>query len=604
LWRATSPGASSAFAVCITLLASPSKQIPAFPGAEGAGAFTTGGRGGATYIVTNLNTAGPGSLADAVSQPNRTIVFTVSGTIDLGGGQPGRRGTLKIDQPNITIAGQTAPGEGICLRNGGIHVAAGNVIIRYLRIRRGFIKNTDTGDALNIKGQFENVMADHVSASWSTDENLTLTNANNVTAQYCLNSEGLDYVNARQSPWRHSEGSLFGSAYSGGHMTIHHTVYAHNRLRNVRTTGGGERPPELDFRNNVIYDCKELTTHTGSQKVHLNLVGNYYKDGPSTGIEGHDVKGVIFTFMSTPVSHLFAEGNHVEGYPDRTARNWTAVRFRKTLKYSEKESRAEKPFETPFVTTQSALEAYETTLTEAGATLPSRDAIDLRIVNDVRNGTGAVINRETDIPEKARWQTYHALPAPADTDHDGMPDYWEEQFGLDKNSAADAVLDSDGDGYTNLESYLNNTDPKGGAMPIVYVSATISRAYRDRPAEFRINRTGDTAKPLEVRYTVSGAALSGKVNIPAGAKFTRIAVAPAPEGLVVIHISAQPAYHIGCPRQALVAIESGAPPPKVNIAGIAPDGGGTAEDRKLADAEMADHKVFKKAKLENRDKKK
>jgi hypothetical protein len=542
------------------------------------------------------NPSGPGSLADAVSRPNRTIVFAVSGAIDRG---------IKITQPNITIAGQTAPGEGICIRNGGLSVKAGNVIIRHIRVRRGYIRKTDTGDAVDVKGHFENVILDHVSSSWSTDENLTLTNADKVTAQYCIASEGLDYFNPKQSPWRHSEGSLFGSSYPDGRMTVHHTIYAHNRLRNARTTGGGAPPPNLDFRNNVIYDCKEHTTHTGSQEVNLNLVNNYYKDGPSTGIEGHDVKGVIFRFMSVSVSRLYADGNYVFGYPDRTSDNWKAVRFREKLNYTAKESRALQAFDTPPLTTQSALEAYETTLAEAGATLPSRDAIDLRIVTDVRNGTGAVINTESDIPEKARWQTYHSLPAPTDSDHDGMPDYWEDQFGLNKNSAADGSY---------LESYLNNTDPKGGHQPIVYVSATDSRAHREgrEPGELRVSRTGPAMRPLEVRYTVSGGArgyapLSGKLTIPAGAKSAPIAVAPegsGADGLVIVTVAPRNGYSIGCPRQALVAIESGAMPPPVNIANVDPNGGGTAEDRKLAAVKMDEHQEFKKVKLKDRSRRK
>lgn len=212
---------------------------PAFPGAEGAGMWATGGRGCAVYRVTNLKTSGPDSLAGAVSAPNRFVVFAVSGIIDLGEGKPGGPGKITIAHPNITVAGQTAPGEGITIVNGSVNVTAGNVILQHLRVRRGQIAKGNRGDAFGIKGDFENVMLDHLSASWATDENLTLTNANNVTAQYSISAEALDYFNPPQTPPRHSFGSLFGSKYDDGRMTIHHSLYAHNRLRDARTTAGG-----------------------------------------------------------------------------------------------------------------------------------------------------------------------------------------------------------------------------------------------------------------------------------------------------------------------------------------------------------------------------
>jgi hypothetical protein len=585
-------------ALALFMLAAPAAaQIPAFPGAEGAGAFATGGRGGQVYVVANLNAQGPGSLADAVSQPNRIVVFAVSGTIDLTRAD-GKKGKLLIAQPGITIAGQTAPGEGICLRGGALEVAAGNVIIRHLRIRRGFNRTGDMGDALDIKGEFENVIVDHVSTSWATDENLTLTNANRVTAQYSIAAEGLDYANPNQTPNRHSEGSLFGSAYENGRMTIHHTLYAHNRLRNARTTGGKDVIPTLDFRNNVIYDVKELATHTGSQGVHLNVVNNYYKDGPSTGLEGHDIKGVIFTFMSAGPHRMYIAGNHVDASPARTADNWQAVRYTgKGKTVQEKDVRSETPMATPAVTTQSAREAFETVLAEAGATLPARDAVDLRVVGDVRRGTGAVVNYETDIPEAGRWQTYHSLPAAKDSDGDGIPDYWAKQFGLPPNSA---VADPDGDGYTNIEEYINNTDPTGGTQPLVYASATVSRAWRatGTPGELQIARTGSTEAPLKVNYTLGG--VSKTAVILAGARAMRIPVAATEKGLVVLTLQPGEGYHIGCPISALVAIQDGAAPAPVELAKVDSDGGVTQAVRKAGEETMARHKVEKTTKVKDK----
>ena len=559
------------------LLMPAAAQTPAFPGAEGAGAWATGGRGGKVYRVTNLNATGPGSLADAVSAPGRIVVFAVSGTIDLKGGR------IQLAHPNITIAGQTAPGEGISIRGGALVVSAGNVILRHLRIRRGFNEIGDSGDALTIKGRFERVIADHVSTSWATDENLTLTNADKITAQYSIAAEGLDYFNPNQSPNRHSEGSLFGSQTPGGQVTVHHTVYAHNRLRNCRTTGADNGYPLLDFRNNVIYNARELTTHTGSQPVHLNLVNNYYKDGPSTELP---IRGVIFTFMSDVAHRLYAAGNYAHGHPPVTADNWRGVRYNKGV--TEATVRTDRPIATPPVTTETAQQAFANLLDEAGAILPARDAVDLRILRDVRNGTGAIVNFETDIPESGRWQTYHGLPAPADSDGDGMPDYWERQFGVE-----DPAADSDSDGYTDIEEYLNNTDPRGGALPVVYVSASISRAWRKdgAPGELRFWRAGPADAPLEVRYTLDGRPRA--VTIPRGARWAAVAVPPDERRIVVASVAPAPAYHTGCPQAALVAIEDGASPAPVDIAKVDPEGGVSAAVRRAGERNMEEHKKNK-----------
>jgi hypothetical protein len=355
----------------------------------------------------------------------------------------------------------------------------------------------------------------------------------------------------------------------------------------------------LDFRNNVVYDWKELASHTGSEAVYLNLVNNYYKEGPSTGSEEAGARGVIFTFMSPQPHRVFADGNFVFGSPAGTAGNWSAIRYSrpgKPLKGQPADTqalRAPSPFATPPVTTQSALDAYARVLAGAGATLPSRDAIDLRIVNDIRRGTGAVINYESDIPEPGRWQVYHSLPAPADTDRDGIPDSWEDQFGLDKHDPADAMRDAGRDGYTNLEDYLNNTDPTGGAAPMVFLSAGISRAYRGdgAPGEFLMHRTGSTAAPLSVRYLLGGA--SRTVTILAGSASAAIPVPPGGEDIVVAAIAPDAAYHIGCPISALVGVENAASPQPVDIARVDPKGGVSDEIRKAGEANMEEHKKVK-----------
>jgi hypothetical protein len=585
----------------------------AFPGAEGAGKYTAGGRGGTVYRVTNLNASGPGSLADAVSQPNRIVVFTVSGVIDLADEKKKGKGQqIHIDQPHITIAGQTAPGEGICLKGSTLDVRASDVILRYLRSRRGFVKIGDMGDAFTAKpgktgvqaqpinesqksfdkrkekklsrgkdvyvhGDIENIFFDHLSASWATDENLSVTHPNYSTVQYCIASEGLDYANPKQTPPNHSEGSLWGVAAANGRATMHHTLYAHNRLRNPRLVSGDLPAAVLDFRNNVVYDASEYYCHTGHGAICANFVNNYFKYGPSTP---EKLRGEMFRFDHNRDSRMFAAGNVIDGFPQATQDNWLAVRYEKDLTQAdEKTIRVDKPFDAVPMTTQSAVEAYETVLAEAGATLPARDAVDLRIVNEVRSGTGHVIEKETDFPPQQRWPQYHALPAPADADADGIPDYWEEQFGLDRNDPADSMKLAAG-GYANIEHYFNNTDPKGGSTPIVSVAASVSRAHGHgaQPGVWRVMRSGSTSAALVVNYTVGGTAvpgrdyrpLAGSLTIPAGASSASVSVVPlqgaaetsdktaAAEKMVVVTLeTGNPHYHVGCPNASLVVIIPG-----------------------------------------------
>ena len=583
----------------------PPKQIPAFPGAEGAGAYAVGGRYGEVYRVTNLNASGPGSLADAVSKPNRIIVFSVSGIIDLSGGKEGKHGRIVVDQPHITIAGQTAPGEGICLKNCAMEIKASDVIVRYLRSRRGFIREQDSGDSFEVKpdktavaksgegntseqfakikakkaargkvmkepGRIDDILLDHISASWSTDENLSVTHANNTTVQWCIASEGLDYPNPKQTPPNHSEGSLWGVSAPDGRSTMHHMLYAHNRLRNPRTTGGSLPPAVLEFVNGVIYDCSEYTSHTGSEAVYLNWLDNYYKAGPSTRDQQ---RGVMFTFNHSPESRMFAEGNFIDGFPNESKDNWLAVRYEKGITSEDsKHMRVDRPFPTPPETRSSAAIAYEQVLDDVGATLPARDAVDLRIVTDVRNGTGKVIAKESDLPPECRWPDYHSLPAPTDSDGDGIPDYWEQQFGLNSKDASDAMKIAAG-GYANIEHYFNNTDPTGGKTPIVFVCATVSRTGGGEhaiPGEIRVSRTGGDDQSLVVKYQIEGTAIAGKdyqalagvVTIPAGARSVRIPIVakgdrPNHEETVVVRLeTGHDEYHVGCPSASMVVIRA------------------------------------------------
>lgn len=578
-------------------------QTPAFPGCEGAGKFTSGGRSGSVYVVTNLNKAGPGSLADAVSAPNRIVTFAVSGIIDLTDGKKDKpkSGKLVLDQPNITILGQTAPGEGICLKGGALVVSANNVIVRHIRSRRGFVRDTDSGDAIEFKpvsvavqqkpagesqaefdkrkqkkaergkemhefAPMDSIVLDHCSASWATDENMTITHADKTSVSYCIAAEGLDYTNEKQTPPNHSEGSLWGSSAPDGRATMHHTLYAHNRLRNPRTTGGNDVPAVLTFYNNTVYDWSEYSTHTGSERVNLQWLNNFYKPGPSTPA---DIRGSAFQFHGDPGARVFAQGNFIEGNDAATKDNSLAVGWHTKLKNLNNAERKAMIVTAPFAELpehmQSAQEAFAAILEDAGATLPARDAVDLRILTQARDGTGKVIEKETDLPENARWPDYRSLPAPTDSDHDGIPDDWEKHFGLNPNDASDSAKISAG-GYANIEHYANNTDPTGKGTTLVSISADVSRASLEQLGEWRFTRGGDVTEPLTVHYKLGGdakmgsdyAQLYGTTVIAAGKRTKIITLDPRKTATdnrtVVMTLQSSEGVAVGCPSQSLIVI--------------------------------------------------
>jgi hypothetical protein len=576
----------------------------AFPGAEGAGRFASGGRTGQVVHVTNLNASGPGSLAEAVSGPDRIVVFDVSGIIDLThekDGVPKKGGVVRIEYPNLTIAGQSAPGEGICLKGGALSIAASNVIVRHLRVRRGFIAESDSGDALELKppkvgeqeqavgrdqavfekikikkiqrgktmhafSEITDVMLDHLSTSWATDENLTLTHAERTTAQFCVAAEGLDYANPKQTPPNHSEGSLWGSGTPDGRSTLHHSLYAHNRLRNPRTTGGADEPAVLTFYNNIVYDWSEYPSHTGSERVLVNWLNNTYRPGPSTPAE---MRGTMFIFMGDPGARIFARGNAIVGDEAATEDNRRAIAFNRKLEKLSSADRAGMIVDATHGEPPESLEgtrvAYARVLAEAGATLPARDSVDARILRQVRDGTGKVIEKETNLAPRDRWPNYRSLPPPPDRDRDGMPDFWEEQFGLNPDDPADAMRIAAG-GYANIEHYLNSTNPTGRDEPVVFVSAIQSRASAASSGRWQITRTGSTARELRVAFRLEGDAESGRdfrpiaqeVAIPAGAQSVEIELRPvssAAERIAVLRLSTQRNYAVGCPSAALIVTE-------------------------------------------------
>ena len=414
----------------------------AFPTAEGYGKYTVGGRGGKVIEVTNLDASGEGSLRAALEAKGpRTVVFRVSGTIDAD---------LKISNDFITIAGQTAPGDGITLK-GTLGINANNVIIRYMRVRA-----EGRGDA--ISGRYKkNIIIDHVSASWSSDEVLTIYHCENVTIQWTMATEAC------------SGSHKFGGIWGSNHSTYHHNLFAHNYARNPRIASGAGYN---DVRNNVIYNWRNESVYGGETHqpgksqfsfCSTNVVANYFKPGPGT-------QSMHKTRICSPWSRngaadygdWYIADNYLVGSPEVTADNWKGV-FPQYTDHIAVDLAAvpglklDAPSQCVPINQQTAENAYQAVLAHAGCSLPKRDVIDTRIIAEVRSGTATKgDNGFVNNPKIAGgWPELKSLPAPADSDHDGMPDEWETQKGLNPNDASDGNRVA-ADGYTMLEQYLNS----------------------------------------------------------------------------------------------------------------------------------------------------
>lgn len=440
-----------------------SQQL-AFPTAEGWGKYTVGGRGGEVFEVTNLNDAGPGSLREAVEASGpRTVVFLVSGTIELNS-------DLDIRNPYITIAGQTAPGEGICIKNYPLMIRSDEIIIRYLRVRLGDESGTEA-DAISGR-YYKNIIVDHVSASWSVDETVSIYHCDSITVQWCLISESM--YNSSHDKGHHG----FGGIWGGTNSSYHHNLIAHHSSRNPRFASGCGN---TDFRNNVIYNWGYQSVY-GGEKVQsgsdftfsaVNMVANYYKPGPGT-LDG----SVQYRIVQPSSRNSFAdygdwyiEENFVFGHPDVTADNWAkGVQPDANTQIVKDSIRLDEPALHVPIEQQTAEEAYLLVLEDAGAVLPRRDTLDRRIVHEVETGTATygvgsyntdnglgskvtgIIDSQNDV---GGWPDLSTGPVPADRDHDGMPDSWEIEQGLDPDDPGDGNLIGE-NGYTNLENYLNS----------------------------------------------------------------------------------------------------------------------------------------------------
>ncbi|WP_284638329.1 Ig-like domain-containing protein [Paenibacillus silviterrae] len=405
--------------------------IPAFPGAEGGGMYASGGRGYDVYEVTNLNDSGPGSLRDAISSDNRMVVFRVSGTIHLSS-------SLSFSgRKNITVAGQTAPGDGIAVAGYNTDVSnANNIIIRYLRFRPGSANIHSEPDSLGGRGS-NYLMIDHVSASWSTDETLSFYENNNMTVQWSLISESLTVSGHIKG--KHGYGGIWG----GNATSFHHNMFVNHTSRMPRL-GNGTTPGTVTMANNVIYNWGFNNTYGGTIGLKSNVVNNYYKPGPSTD---SSVKGRI---INPGDGEFYINGNFMFGNPEASADNRKGIQDQ-----SASTVISNAPFQDNgynLLNVEDPQAAYNHVIRQVGAVLPKRDASDARIIQDVIDGTGRIINREYEVGGYPELRT-GAIPD--DTDHDGMPDAWEESHGLNKNDASDgkAITAS---GYSNLEIYLNS----------------------------------------------------------------------------------------------------------------------------------------------------
>lgn len=457
-------------------------DIPAFPGAEGGGAFTPGGRGGKVIVVTSLEDAGPGTLREACETGGaRIIVFNVSGIIHL-------QSPIKVRAPYVTIAGQTAPGDGVCITGHSFLIDTHDVVIRHMRFRRGAQDVLFRDDALggNVVG---NLILDHCSGSWGLDEVMSayrhVYNRDesgkgeklptvNITLQNCIFAEALDAYN-----------HAFGATIGGHNSMFARNLFASNISRNpsVGMDGG------FNFVNNVVYNWWNRSVDGGDHNSLYNIINNYYKPGPITPLNkpiAHRLLKPESNRDKRYPNHFgkaYVNGNIVEGNARVTADNWDGgvqVYDRPDAGEFAKDIRVDTPFPMSAVTVMSAAEAYQFVLKNVGATLPRRDAVDTRIIKTVRTGKAIYAK---DAPEYVPQYVKRRLPADSyklgiitdirqvgglpgykgkpykDSDGDGMPDAWELKYGLDPNDPSDAVKDCNGDGYTNIEKYINGIDP-------------------------------------------------------------------------------------------------------------------------------------------------
>lgn len=480
-------------------------KIPAFPGAEGGGMYTFGGRGGKVLTVTNLNDDGPGSFRWACEQGGaRIVVFNVSGNIVL-------KTPIIVRAPYITIAGQTAPGEGVQISGESFQVDTHDVIVRHMRFRRGNTHVWYREDSFG-GNPVGNIMIDHCSCEWGLDENISFYRhmfdlhdgkpkrkvpTVNVTIQNTISAKALD-------TWNHA----FGSTIGGENSSFMRNLWADNTGRNPSIGWGGV----FNFVNNIVYNWVHRTADGGEYSTMSNFINNYYKPGPLTPkntpigyriVKSESRSNKLFDYPQ--YGRIYATGNIMEGNERVTKNNWDGgIQIAdkdlpngipddvKTLMHSNE------PFAMPHMTIIPSDQTFDKVLSNVGATMPCRDIVDQRIVEEVRTGQAYYVkklpkknpygdmwglsdkskNEEgffkyrrldkdsykhgiiTSIEQMGGFPKYKKYTAWKDSDGDGMPDEWEIANGLNPNDPSDANLDCNGDGYTNIEKYINGIDTK------------------------------------------------------------------------------------------------------------------------------------------------
>ena len=477
-------------------------KIPAFPGAEGGGMYTAGGRGGKVLVVTNLNDDGPGSFRWACEQGGaRIIVFNVSGIINL-------KTPVILRAPYVTIAGQTAPGDGVCIAGESFQVDTHDVIVRHMRFRRGNTHVWNREDSFG-GNPIGNIMIDHCSCEWGLDENISFYRhmfdmgdgkpkrkvpTVNVTIQNTISAKALDTYN-----------HAFGSTIGGENSTFMRNLWADNTGRNPSIGWGGV----FNFVNNIIYNWVHRTAAGGEFSTMSNFINNYYKPGPLTPkqsnvgwriVKAESRSNKLFPYKQ--FGRVYATGNIMEGYPEITKDNWAGG-----IQTADKDGdlgedelalmRSNEPFEMPYMTIIPSEQTFDRVLDNVGAMLPTRDIVDQRIVEEVRTGKAYYVKKLpkenpygdtwgmkeasmkedgsfkyrrlsndsykdgiiTDIAQMGGYPEYKGTPY-IDTDGDGMPDEWEIANGLNPNDPSDANGDCNGDGYTNIEKFINGIDTK------------------------------------------------------------------------------------------------------------------------------------------------